>query len=190
MTLIPRQIQQLFGSVPEDYDDYVLASQISQAEADKFLIENFRIQKFNKGGILWWNLIDGWPQFSDAVVDYYYDKKLAYYYIKKSQQPVTVLFGEMWSWTHGVAIVNDTLKSVDVEYKVIDLSTDKVVLSGKATVAPNARQTVGSVGAYYSDKTMFKMEYTVDGGEVQTNHYLAGLPPFSLEQYKAWMKKM
>ena len=31
-------------------------------------------------GILWWNVLDGWPQFSDAVVDYYFGKKLAYHY--------------------------------------------------------------------------------------------------------------
>ena len=190
MTLIPRQITQIFGSVPEDYDDYVLASQISQAEADKFLIENFRTKKPLKSGILWWNLIDGWPQFSDAVVDYYYDKKLAYHYIKKSQEPVCIMFCEMWNWSFGVVAANDTMKAVTVDYKIIDLSTDKVVLTGKDSISPNGIKHIGNVSAFYSDKTMFKIEYAVNGGDVKTNHYLAGFPPFSLEQYKAWMAKM
>ena len=25
-------------------------------------------------GLIWWNLIDRWPQFSDAIVDYYMEK--------------------------------------------------------------------------------------------------------------------
>jgi beta-mannosidase len=49
----------------------VLASQISQAEADKFFIELSRMRKWQRTGILWWNLRDGWPIISDAVVDYY-----------------------------------------------------------------------------------------------------------------------
>jgi len=189
MTLIPRQIQQLFGTVPEDYDDYVLASQISQAEADKYFVERFRLAKPVKSGILWWNLLDGWPQFSDAVVDYYFDKKLAYYYLKNSQEPVCVMFSEMAHWNYGIVVTNDTLRDVKVEYKVTDLSCDKVVLTGAATIAANGIKTVGNVGAYYSDQKMYRIDYTVNG-EQKTNHYLAGFPPFSLEQYKAWMQKM
>ena len=69
------QIKTLFGGVPEDLTDFTFASQISQAEAMKFFIERFRLSKWRRTGIIWWNLIDGWPQISDAVVDYYYGKK-------------------------------------------------------------------------------------------------------------------
>ena len=75
--LMEKQIRQLFGEVPDTAEKFALASQISQAEADKFYIELFRCKKPVKSGVLWWNLIDGWPQFSDAVVDYYFKKKLA-----------------------------------------------------------------------------------------------------------------
>lgn len=190
MTLIPKQIRQLFGSIPEDYDDYVLASQISQAEADKFFIERFRLGKPNKTGILWWNLIDGWPQFSDAVVDYYFDKKLAYYYIKKSQEPVCVMLSEMKSWNFGIVITNDTLKAANVEYKITDIASGKVIREATATVGANAIKTVGNIFEYYSTHTMYKIEYKVNGGDVKVNHYLAGFPPFSLEDYKAWMAQL
>ena len=33
-------IRQLFGEVPDNLDDYTFASQVSQAEAKKFFIEN------------------------------------------------------------------------------------------------------------------------------------------------------
>ena len=48
------------------------ASQITQAEAKKFFIESTRLLKWETSGLLWWNVIDGWPQFSDAIVDHYY----------------------------------------------------------------------------------------------------------------------
>ena len=54
----------LFGStVPNTFEDFAMASQISQAEAKKYFIEKFRIEKWRRTGIIWWNLIDGWPQF-------------------------------------------------------------------------------------------------------------------------------
>lgn len=37
-----KQIAVLFDRVPDELDDYVLASQISQAEANKFFIERWR----------------------------------------------------------------------------------------------------------------------------------------------------
>ena len=42
-------------------DDFIFASQVSQAEAKKFFIERLRIGKGRRTGILWWNLRDGWP---------------------------------------------------------------------------------------------------------------------------------
>ena len=77
------QIAQLFGIRADNIEDFSLASQISQAEAKKYFIERVRIKRPYTGGILWWNLIDGWPQMSDAVVDYFYRKKIAYDYIKR-----------------------------------------------------------------------------------------------------------
>ena len=63
-------MSKLFGAVPDDLETFALASQITQAEAKKFFIESTRLRKWRTSGILWWNVIDGWPQFSDAIVDY------------------------------------------------------------------------------------------------------------------------
>lgn len=187
--LMENQITQLFGEVPQNLEDFALASQISQAEANKFFIELFRCHKPIKTGVIWWNLIDGWPQFSDAVVDYYFEKKLAYYMIKKCQEPVCVMLGEMRDWNHPIIIANDTLENVKVEYTVIDLDDDSVVKEGVAEIEPNGIKHVGNIKLFYSDKKCFKIIYKVNGVE-KTNHYLAGLPPFSLEQYKAWLSKL
>ncbi len=69
--LMARQVRELFGFIPEDLDTFAYASQVSQAEAFKFFIEMFRSAKWRRTGIIWWNLLDGWPQISDAVVYLY-----------------------------------------------------------------------------------------------------------------------
>ena len=81
----------LLANVPDTLEDFALASQITQAEALKYFIESYRCTKWERTGIIWWNLVDGWPQFSDSVVDYYFTKKLAYHTVKTSQQAVRLM---------------------------------------------------------------------------------------------------
>lgn len=50
--LMDRQIYELFGVHPQNLDDYVFASQISQAEADKYFIESSRQLKWARSGII------------------------------------------------------------------------------------------------------------------------------------------
>ena len=92
--LMANQVKELFGAIPDNIEDFILASQISQAEAKKFFVEMTRLNKWRSTGLIWWNVMDGWPQFSDAIVDYYFNKKLAYYYIRRVQQPVCVMVDE------------------------------------------------------------------------------------------------
>ncbi|MBQ8597101.1 MAG: hypothetical protein IJ409_04850 [Lachnospiraceae bacterium] len=187
--LLPNQIQQLFGEVPTDLEEFIFASQISQAEADKFFIENMRAQKEKKGGILWWNLMDGWPQFSDAVVDYYYEKKIAFDYIKRSQQPFVLMCAEMENWHLPVVASNDTLQEVKGSYTVKNLETGEVLLSGNFDVAPNSNASLGRVPVMYSDKGMLLIEWQI-GEEKFFNHYLYGMPGFDLKKYKEWFGKL
>ncbi|MGI6459653.1 MAG: glycoside hydrolase family 2 protein [Candidatus Hydrogenedentales bacterium] len=90
----PTRSASISAMCPSTLEAFVLASQIVQAEAKKYFIESTRQRKWRTSGILWWNLLDGWPQFSDAVVDYYFGKKLAYWYIRRVQPPVCVMLGD------------------------------------------------------------------------------------------------
>ena len=86
-----------YAAAPLTLEELSEASQIVQAEAMKYFVESFRMHKWAKTGLVWWNVIDCWPQFSDAVVDYYYTKKLAFPYIRNVQQPVLLLLREQRS---------------------------------------------------------------------------------------------
>jgi beta-mannosidase len=194
--LMANQVKELFGAIPDNLEDFALASQVTQAEAVKFFIESTRLRKWQTSGILWWNLIDGWPQFSDAVVDYYFGKKLAFHYIQRSQAPVCVMIGEAGSGKYlPVVACNDTLQPAEVHFWVTSVGDlggrgqESLVIEGAGTIPANQNWQVGQIRTYASDQRLYLIKYEVDGHPL-SNHYLAGLPPFSLEVYRGWLKQI
>lgn len=186
--LMANQVRELFGKVPDTLEEFSLASQIAQAEAKKFLVEFFRTGKWRRTGIMWWNLIDGWPQFSDAVVDYYLDKKLAYYYIRRSQQPVCLMFREPADWRMTLVGCNETLRDAPVAYTVTNLGNGQVVAQGERVIPANGRVDVTGVAYSASVQTIYLIEWTHEG-KVYKNHYLSGTPAFDLKTYVDLMRR-
>jgi beta-mannosidase len=217
--LMANQIRELFGQIPEDLPTFALASQITQAEAKKFFIESTRLRKWQTSGILWWNLLDGWPQFSDAVVDYYFGKKLAYHYIRRAQRPVCVFIGEplqpypgppqrkisvgegddaspirgvrMGEVGRGLPLIasNDSRQAADLHFRVWDADTDQLTAEGEFSLPANQNWQVASIPVEAGEQRLFLIEWQV-GGEAYGNHYLYGAPPFSLERYRGWLPKI
>jgi beta-mannosidase len=185
--LMANQVRELFGSVPDDLEGFALASQITQAEAKKFFIESTRLRKWQTSGILWWNVLDGWPQFSDAIVDYHFGKKLAYHYIRRVQQPVCVIIGEPDADDFmPLVICNDSREPASVSYRVTDAETKQVVTSGAYDVAANENWQVGRIPFRAEEKRLYLMAWET-GGHKYGNHYVAAQRPLSLEQYRAWL---
>lgn len=180
--LLLDQIVNTFGKVPEELERLVAASQIVQAEAVKFFIENFRFRKWDKSGILWWNVADCWPQISDAVVDYYYAKKLAYHYIRNVQQPVLLMMGEPASWNCALRIDNNLRRTAAGRYRVSDLLTGEVLDSGEYECGPNRCEEIGKLRVSTGIHRMHLLEWEVDG-EWKRNHYLLGHAPYDLDFY-------
>ncbi len=186
--LMINQVKALFGECPKDLDQFIFASQVVQAEAMKFFIELWRMEKFRKTGIIWWNLRDGWPIISDAVVDYYNSKKLAYYYIRQVQHNACVMVGDPKDGNYPVMAVNDTRekKSGTVVIKEADSGVTK--FSGSFEIPVNGKTVIGNIPEM-TGQSMLLIEYTI-GDERFTNHYLAGKVPFKLEDYQRWYKKL
>ena len=187
LPLMSKQIEALFGIEPSDPALFARMSQASQAEAMKFFIERFRSGKWARTGIIWWNLIDGWPQFSDAVVDYYYARKQAYFTIRRSQQPVCLMMREPSDGILTVVGANEYLHEVSVSYRVLDLTRGKTVAEGKARLAANAATEI----AYTDHRTdcmhFYVMEWSCKEHSGM-NYYVSGKAPLPYDQYDAYMR--
>ena len=187
--LMEDQIRQLFGEVPTDPDTYALASQISQAEAKKYFIERVRVQRPRMSGVIWWNLLDGWPQMSDAVVDYYFEKKLAYHYIKRSQAPFAIVADELYDFKLPIYACNDTLTERHGHVRIYDADTNETLFDGNITAAANTSTRIADLRIYFSEHRLLLMEWQLDDGVCGANHYLCGFPPFDLSKYLSWLDK-
>ncbi len=169
--LMYRQVERLFGTARRTLADFARQSQISQAEAKKFFIEHFRVAKWRRTGIIWWNLIDGWPQISDAIVDYYYTKKLAYAYIKRSQQPVCLMFDEPDGRQLPLVAVNDLRRAITVRYTVTAASDGHTVAEGHCTVQPDEAVRIDRFTPAKNEVYGIRWQGDVRG----MNHYTAGI---------------
>ena len=186
--LMANQIKVLFGEEFDDLETFSLASQLSQAEADKFFIENFRSEKWRRTGIIWWNLVDGWPQFSDSVVDYYYTKKAAYSFIKRSQEPVCLMITEPHDGKLTLVGANEFLTSKNIRYTVTDLCEKRAVCEGEANLEPNGLDKLAEIP--FDDKTnhFYLIEWRCDGTNYK-NHYISGRPPYDFNKYVTLLKE-
>ena len=190
-----KQTGALFGDVPRhDVDLLIEQSQTAQAEAIKFLVELYRSQKFTKKtGFVEWNLRDGWPTISDAISDYYGNKKKSYHYLKRAFQtvlPIVTDFGRL-------VVVNDSREAVKGHVKLTEAATGKVVLERDYEAAPNAVTDLAPVA--WNGQGLFIIDYTVDDGrnklrpsrgETYRTHYLHGEPPFKWSDYLKWTKEL
>ena len=130
--------------------------------------------------MIWWNLRDGWPIVSDAVVDWFGARKKAYFALKNAQcdQLVCVIDnGEVWA-------VNDNLAPVDGHVRVADIASGTVLLDADWALDSNAAEKIGSVS--WSGQGVLSIRYTVGSAEFR-NWYLYGEPPFHLvEIMRLW----
>lgn len=179
-------IVEMFGELPDKIEDVILCSQIGEAEALKFFIEKMRIRKGKTGGIIWWNLLDGWPQLSDSVVDYYFVKKLAYHYIKRSQNAFSVIMDEI-DGKKVLKAVNDTPVDIKFSYKLTD-TTDGTIISCDSTTV-DANGVIDLFESPLDEKRVFyKIEWEIDSVKY-SNHFISNIKGVSLKEYLAGVLK-
>ena len=184
--LMAYQVRELFGTIPDDLESFSVCSQISQAEALKFFVEFTRLNKWSKTGILWWNLLDCWPQFSDAVVDYYFDKKLAYYYLKNTQSNLCLMIEDPTEWNARLILGNDGSLDYKGTYTVLDGLSGERLYSGAFFSKANENMPLidiplsKNITQYLiliaeTDKGRFVNHYINYGGALKQEEYLAFL---------------
>ena len=186
--LMLNQIRCVFGDVPRKLDDFVYASQSVQAEAMKYFLEMWRGRKFDdKSGIIWWNLRDGWPLLSDAIVDYYFRKKRAYDYLRHAERDICLFVNDAASGSLSLMAVNDTRSEVRGEVTVSDVESGKHVFQGRFHIPRNGKALVTTLPEPHG-QGVYLIRYAV-GGRTYGNHFLYGKPPYVLSDYRRWMEK-
>ena len=183
------QVDKMFGdSVPDTLEDFDLASQIFQSDGFKYMIEMFRANKGERSGIIWWNLLDGWPQMSDAVVDYYFAKKLAYHYIKISQAPFTIAADEPKDGTLSIYACNDTLSPARGSLAIKDAIRGDIICTCNFESLANASTRIAELKYEEIAEKILIFEWEA-GKQTGRNHYSCLSLPVSMEVYKKFLKK-
>ncbi len=76
--------------IPPEFENQVILSQITQAEAIEYGVEHWRRNRndYHCMGTLYWQLNDCWPVASWSSLDYYNRWKALHYYAKRFYHPV------------------------------------------------------------------------------------------------------
>ena len=120
---------------------------------------------------------------------YYGRKKLAYYYLKKAQQAVVVIVGEAEAGEHPVYVVNDTHIPYRGRIVICTTSGDSIMRDTEFKVPANDRLEIRRLRISPKPE-LWLIDWTLAEGQSQSNHYLAGVPPYALETYKKWLPKL
>jgi beta-mannosidase len=140
---------QMYYNDPSNNESLLYLSQIFQAQALKFAIENFRITRPSCMGSFFWHFNDCWPSISWSVVDFYNRNKPAYYTIKDAYSNVAVI-PEKMNDVVKLWVVNDSLLVLngDVTIETLDFNGNRLYYySSKVSLKP------GSVGAVCEKNT-------------------------------------
>jgi len=186
--MMREHVKIMYGTVPDDLEAFAVLSQLYQAEALKTMIEHCRsLEDFS--GLIWWNMLDCWPQISDSVTDYYFKRKLAYFYIKRCQKPLLVFMGQLSSWYHPVYISNHALEPADVHVTISDGDTNEVLLDGVYHAEAGETVKIADIRALVSDQKLLLIRYE-SNGENYGNHFITGTPAYKAEDMLRWYEKI
>lgn len=180
-----------------DLQDYILKSQVIQAEIMRHIYDELRSRKFRCSGVLLWTLSDSYGIHNWSVIDYYLGRRPVYYYLKRAMAPVNVAFrgyevqsfegmsGYRAYW-HGkpqpitLVAANDALeeKQVEILWQVVTFSGD-VRKAGRmeCVIPPNSAQTLGEVdisdiaSELVPEETVLYAWIKENGIVVNENHY-------------------
>jgi beta-mannosidase len=137
--------------------------------------------------MLLWNYLDGWPQFSEALVDFYFDKKPGFTTVSRSYEPLLVTVFENNDSQYQINVINDTLKDQIVNCKIYDADSKTVYFDGEIAVDKNSSVKGDVFSNIYFEQKCLVIEYVYDGKKC-LNHFITGYPCYKKEDFVRWYK--
>jgi beta-mannosidase len=121
----------------DDYslEEFIIAGQMVQSEALKYIFEEFRSRMYVCSGTLFWEYNDAWGHIGYTPVDYYLNVKPLYYYMRRVFAPVHAVFknqaNQLW-------VLNDKPQeqSLEIEYGVMSFSGKDIFNRRKRILVP------------------------------------------------------
>ena len=173
----------------EEWKDYTLAMNLFCAELYKEVIEYSRVTRWTKTGVLWWSLIDMWPMwFNYSVIDWQFNRKLPYYWIRQSQQEFMLSAvrveedGEL-----GLYAVNDHMCAHTVQYSVTaydESGNAQRIASGICHQEPNSSSLIQRIAE--SESPQLWIIRWSDNGVEHMNHVFTQRTKY--ETMRLWTK--
>lgn len=183
--------------------DYILKSQVIQAEMMRHVYDELRSRKFRCSGVLLWTLSDSYGINNWSVIDYYLSKRPIYYYLKRALAPINISFrGYEVQNFDGMAgyreyykgkvkpieiwVTSDALeeKEVELEYKVLTFA-GRELISGtcRKNLSVNSAEKIMDVDI--SDiKDVFVPEETILYARIKENGVIINENRYFFAPYK------
>lgn len=168
--------------IPQNFEDYVYLSQITQLNCIEDATEHWRRNKGRCNGALYWQFNDCWPVCSWSSIDYYGNYKALQYGAKHFNRPLTVSFEDKGNDLNAY-LINDLRedKNVRVRLSVFDFEkgiiySDEKEITAKALANEKVFRKDLSVlsKAYDVKKTGLVLSLIEDGEETVRRVFLFG----------------
>ena len=110
--------------LPRTLREYVMFTQLVQAEGLKFGIEHYRRRKPHCSGTLIWQYNDCWPGISWSLIDYDRVRKASWFYVARAYAPVLGSFMALDDGTVELWVTNDTRAAVEFDATLTMMTFD------------------------------------------------------------------
>ncbi|MHA2390935.1 MAG: glycosyl hydrolase 2 galactose-binding domain-containing protein [Promethearchaeota archaeon] len=152
-------------SIPLEFEQQIILSQITQAEAIEYGVEYWRQNRtdFHCMGALYWQLNDCWPVASWSSLDYYGRWKALHYFAKRFYQPLLASvkeeFNQVEFW-----VTNDLRESreIELEWKIMN-SEENTLMTGNfhSKISPCSSSKLGLEDVSHINKEEYDMRNNI-----------------------------
>lgn len=183
---LERLSQKLYGDHEMDIDRRIRQMEYTQYEFVRLTMEAARLNKFYSSGVLFWMFNDCWPASGWSLVDYYGNRKAAWYAMHSGCKPIIAASrqnGDKLEWFLSSDQMDD--RNVSYEIMVQPVSgTPEVLKRGDVVVPANSSLKIGElqireITKQLGTKALLICRFTSDG--ITDRSYWTPCLPYEVE---------